>query len=503
MLSPAELFEVRSREQSLPQRSHGQKDFLPDGSQIQNEKLQICRAEQWELLGEERVERLGSLGRGVWKPEEELVELTIPAGKFWQTMGFTEGGRQCLLPEEAVYLLECGTIQLFYRGLPLSVQEAYEALLSRGPVSLLHYQVYSHLKRLGYIVTRFDPSSIQLPYERQINLEIPSVSNRKRKRSSRTGLGTENELETSRSNSRDENKSSQPRISHCPGTDDSFTPKPIAFVPAIVKNMNIDEEARNNNNQLESKETAHDLEEAALIKSKESYRWDFSKFCFPNCAYDQPNVQLPDPEPAFLPENVVGRQVNISPWLGKLNLRAEKFSRKEQDQLDWERKYKISINADPKIKKCRNWSEYKKLLQERECQSHRERPAHLWSSTVTPLLTPGQVKSTASVLEQVMIISQSTLLEDGKRLQDKQNVPQIHFNLYQADGNSEYRKSKPGKPYAYLCVRSFDEQIPSLRTIKSLAYKSGDIPVVFALVDYGEIAFYTFKDLQLPVDVYP
>ncbi|KAG9464748.1 hypothetical protein GDO78_019449 [Eleutherodactylus coqui] len=185
MLSPAELFAVRSREQSLPQRTHGQKDFLPDGSQIQNEKLQICRAERRELLAEEHVERLGSLGAGVWKPEEELVELTLPAGKFWQTMGFTEEGRQCLLPEEAVYLLECGTLQLFYRDLPLSVQEAYENLLSRGPVNLLHYQVYGHLKRLGYIVTRFDPSLLELPYERQINLESHVVSNRKRKRNSR------------------------------------------------------------------------------------------------------------------------------------------------------------------------------------------------------------------------------------------------------------------------------------------------------------------------------
>lgn len=28
-------------------------------------------------------------------------------GKFWHTMGFTERGKQCLLPEEALYLLEC------------------------------------------------------------------------------------------------------------------------------------------------------------------------------------------------------------------------------------------------------------------------------------------------------------------------------------------------------------------------------------------------------------
>ncbi|XP_075701501.1 tRNA-splicing endonuclease subunit Sen54 isoform X2 [Rhinoderma darwinii] len=489
MLSPVELFSVRSREQSLPQRSHGQKDFLSDGSQIQKEKLRICRTEQWELLAEERVERLGSLGSGVWKPEEELVELTLPAGKFWQTMGFTEGGKQCLLPEEAVYLLEC---------------EAYEELLSRGPVSLLHYQVYCHLKRLGYIVTRFDSRSVQKPYERQINLESRVVPNRKRKRSSRPCLGAQNDSETSGNNSKEESKLSKSKISHCPETVAALTPESVTFVP-VLESVKADDVAKNNNPQLASTEArnkeANDFK--APMESQRKYRWDFSKICFPNCARDQPCVQLPVPKPAFLPDNVVGRQVEISHWLGKLNLRREKFSRREQEQLDWERKYKISINADPKIKKCSNWIEYKKLLRERECQSHRERPAHLWSSTIRPLLTPGQVKSTASVLEQITVITQSTLLEDCKRLQDKQNIPQIHFNLYQADGSAEFKKSKPGKPYAYLCVCSFDEQIPSLRTVKSLAYQSGDIAVVFALVDWGEIAFYTFKDFQLPVDVYP
>lgn len=28
-------------------------------------------------------------------------------GKFWQTMGFSERGKQFLLPEEALYLMEC------------------------------------------------------------------------------------------------------------------------------------------------------------------------------------------------------------------------------------------------------------------------------------------------------------------------------------------------------------------------------------------------------------
>ncbi|KAJ8786958.1 hypothetical protein J1605_023213 [Eschrichtius robustus] len=53
-----ELFAARSRSQKLPQRSHGPKDFIPDGSAAQAERLRVCREELWQLLAEERVERL-------------------------------------------------------------------------------------------------------------------------------------------------------------------------------------------------------------------------------------------------------------------------------------------------------------------------------------------------------------------------------------------------------------------------------------------------------------
>lgn len=56
--SVPELFAARSRPQKLPQRSHGPKDFLPDGSAAQAERLRLCREELWQLLAEERVERL-------------------------------------------------------------------------------------------------------------------------------------------------------------------------------------------------------------------------------------------------------------------------------------------------------------------------------------------------------------------------------------------------------------------------------------------------------------
>uniref|UniRef100_A0A8C0GWT4 tRNA splicing endonuclease subunit 54 n=1 Tax=Chelonoidis abingdonii TaxID=106734 RepID=A0A8C0GWT4_CHEAB len=122
-----------------------------------------------------------------WKPLEGIVELKSPAGKFWHTMGFTEHGKQCLLPEEALYLLECGSVQLFYRDLPLSIQEAYETLLSQGTVNLPQYQVCTKDLTPVVIIT-VGKAAVPSQYERQLNLDSYCKSSgkrhHKRKRSS-------------------------------------------------------------------------------------------------------------------------------------------------------------------------------------------------------------------------------------------------------------------------------------------------------------------------------
>lgn len=53
----------------------------------------------------------------------------------------------------------------------------------------------------------------------------------------------------------------------------------------------------------------------------------------------------------------------------------------------------------------------------------------------------------------------------------------------------------------FFSLCSFDEQIPSLRALKQVTYLSGDVPLVFALVDHGEITFYSMKEFKLPIDV--
>uniref|UniRef100_UPI00359011A4 tRNA-splicing endonuclease subunit Sen54-like isoform X2 n=1 Tax=Myxine glutinosa TaxID=7769 RepID=UPI00359011A4 len=100
----------------------------------------------------------GNLVQAEWNSKLGKVELKSNPGKFWHTMGHTENGVNYLFPEEALYLLECASLEIIVRGLPLSIQDGYEMLIGTGSLSLEDYHVYAHLKRLSYVVLRFDPA---------------------------------------------------------------------------------------------------------------------------------------------------------------------------------------------------------------------------------------------------------------------------------------------------------------------------------------------------------
>ncbi|KAJ1130100.1 hypothetical protein NDU88_008456 [Pleurodeles waltl] len=506
LMRAAELFGARTREHSLPQRSHGQKDFINDHTEAQTEKLRQCREEQWLLLSEERVERLGSLVKAQWRPRRGFVELKSPAGKFWHTMGFTRRGKQCLQTEEAIYLLECGSIQLFYRSLPMSIQEAYERLLPSKSTSLLQYQVFSHLKRLGYILMRFDPSTVLSSYERQMNMEgthrKSSGNRRKRKRSpsprsqDKRGKTDENVPCGERAKEKTSESALVNQIMPAVGSVNEHWP---SHSTSPIQNLT------NTANRCISDDGPCPISEPSTESRNFNCRsrWDFIEIMFPNLASDCLHNHLPPPDVVLLPENIIGRELDMSSWRSRLNQTRERISRREQEQLEWESRYKNSINADMEVKQCRSWREYKDLLRRRAQQGARQRPPHLWNQAVTPLIQPNQTTSTVSLLEQIGILHTSHILDGTAEIQNEAEEIKIDFDVYQADAVAEFKKSSPGKPYARMCVRRFDEEVPDLRALKQLCRRSGDVPVVFALVDSGDIAFYSFKDFNLPVDVYP
>ncbi|KAF1989373.1 hypothetical protein K402DRAFT_452104 [Aulographum hederae CBS 113979] len=223
------LASLNTKNQSLPRR--GEKDFEPHKTRKQEEVLEQSRNAMRDALSHTRKQHVGGGAVGVYDAgvagggsEEVGGERGGPGcwilqekGKMFTSMGVwvrlprekvdlgvgdtseragedgdqaedeDEGegeeqtadaddagekqrslkGRLWLLPEEALYLLERGALDIRYplpddplgilasqEGLPMSLQGAYAAFIGRGGLTLEMYTVYTGLKRLGYTVLR-------------------------------------------------------------------------------------------------------------------------------------------------------------------------------------------------------------------------------------------------------------------------------------------------------------------------------------------------------------
>ena len=125
---------------------------------------------------------------GRFDVEKCMVVVDRPKGPHFKTIGKATGLKVWLLPEEALYLLERGSLDIRWpnsiegqvnnkdnegnddqaivdihsdeeEGIPMSLQGAYTAFLGMQPsesakLTLEKYIVYASLKRLGYIVLR-------------------------------------------------------------------------------------------------------------------------------------------------------------------------------------------------------------------------------------------------------------------------------------------------------------------------------------------------------------
>uniref|UniRef100_A0A2D4LNG3 Uncharacterized protein n=2 Tax=Micrurus spixii TaxID=129469 RepID=A0A2D4LNG3_9SAUR len=109
---------------------------------------------------------------------------------------------------------------------------------------------------------------------------------------------------------------------------------------------------------------------------------------------DGPQVFLPEPDKRLLPENVTARAIDASHWRKRLNQKQERLTRKEQEQLKWESRYKIGVNEDAQVRRCTTWQEYKALLRERSGREDR------CIQAVAPLVKPNQGLSTGIVASE-------------------------------------------------------------------------------------------------------
>ncbi|KAI2625514.1 hypothetical protein GGS21DRAFT_531144 [Xylaria nigripes] len=217
----------------------GEKDFESHGTRAQEGVLESSRSAMHEVLSYTRQHQPRNVLRGWYfpdrwanmAPDNETTSDNIPSDRASKSRGSAKGlfarervvalesdkstmllsmGRVVtsaekhtpgwlktwLLPEEALFLMERGTLDLWWpareideilrdgeasgaplveseeiedyeRGVPLSLQAAYALFIGRdgerGKISLEKYQVYANLRRTGYKVLRATPLQLSLP----------------------------------------------------------------------------------------------------------------------------------------------------------------------------------------------------------------------------------------------------------------------------------------------------------------------------------------------------
>ncbi|XP_063229572.1 uncharacterized protein LOC134534861 [Bacillus rossius redtenbacheri] len=159
VLSAADLTTYRFRtEQELPEK--GQREYKPSNSWLESEQLKTALDERLQLIAEERVSRFGTLARAEWNEQMKEALVTSVVGRHWQLFGHERKTRIWLYPEEALFLVESGCLELMYSGVAVSVQQAYCILLSPNTsCTLSEYRTYAHLLRHGYRVLRHTPAA--------------------------------------------------------------------------------------------------------------------------------------------------------------------------------------------------------------------------------------------------------------------------------------------------------------------------------------------------------
>lgn len=147
-----------SQSTSIPRR--GEKDFEHHGTQSQTSTLDASRHAMHNALSVPRTHNPKSVIIGHFYPDDGTTVIDHPKGQNLRTIGKGDAmGRLSLLPEEALYMVERGSMDLRWgseelEDISMSLQAAYVYLLGNRGLTLERYMVFAGLKRLGYVVQR-------------------------------------------------------------------------------------------------------------------------------------------------------------------------------------------------------------------------------------------------------------------------------------------------------------------------------------------------------------
>lgn len=144
------------RKLALPRR--GRKDSLLCPAELtESQKLRLREREIMLLksISVPRTTRRKHLAVADWDETTGTAIVQKACGKILHSMGYFKNSKQHLLPEEALFLVDKGSLELHLNGLPMSVQRTWTTCMhTNDSLTLEEYLAYSYLRRAGYVVRR-------------------------------------------------------------------------------------------------------------------------------------------------------------------------------------------------------------------------------------------------------------------------------------------------------------------------------------------------------------
>ncbi|KAK0438692.1 uncharacterized protein EV420DRAFT_1585468 [Desarmillaria tabescens] len=138
----------------IPKR--GEKEHEPAAggeSGLQQHILQRSRNAMFEALRATRTISSKTVSYGIWHPSLARVSVPVARGTHFSSMGHS-ASRLAKDKEKPTKHVS---------GAPMSVQQVYAEMIGMEDVTVEKYQVYSYLRRLGYVVTRTVPPTSEYP----------------------------------------------------------------------------------------------------------------------------------------------------------------------------------------------------------------------------------------------------------------------------------------------------------------------------------------------------
>eukprot|EP01112_Ceratiomyxa_fruticulosa_P016468 TRINITY_DN4985_c0_g1_i1.p1 TRINITY_DN4985_c0_g1~~TRINITY_DN4985_c0_g1_i1.p1 ORF type:complete len:505 (-),score=137.25 TRINITY_DN4985_c0_g1_i1:29-1495(-) len=451
----------KKRKTQLPKRGVKDFDFVGSGDQI--ERIEAARKKWKEALDTPKQHKKSTLSKGLYHPNEHRVEIIAIKGKHFSTMGHSENGKMYLSLEEALFFIDQGLIEIYpsnegydLNGLPLSLQEIMKALLESG-FSLEEYIVFSLLRRLGYILIRFNNNNNNA---QQIPTITPTTSTTQ---TTETTLYEQNPI--------------QPKTiaTSFPRADILSQFSPNANITSNISNLipsfsfdslqnQITFIEYNDNNRSSNNNNNNNNSEGTQISFLKSRSW------FPSDS-DESDDENINTHNNFFPHD--NSSINHIKYIGEYNKPI--FPPPPKPRIH-EKLNILPIQDDSEvIQPLMRVSEFEKT------------PKGEYYNKSVKL----KADDLLATLQQTPCISLNYRIAKQPASNAKSSKVNIHFNVYKPD--SGFTKKKPGLPSFTLCVSRYNEAL-SLSDLRHLNSLSSPIPLQFAIVSGGDVTFFGFQD---------